>query len=75
MTPGLSEKIRGKVLLNWLPANPVVFPVVTAASPETTMFPVKIDGIDGAAGTVIEAQGISHFFQLIPDFLRNMTTQ
>ena len=44
--------------------------MIAAASPEAAMFPVKVDGIDGATGTVIETEGISHFFQLIPDILR-----
>ena len=39
--------------------------MITAATPEAAMLPVKINGIDGPAGSVAKSKFITHFLQFI----------
>lgn len=54
------KTLKYKEKLYPLPANTIIFSVVTASSPESSMFPVEPDGIDWAAGTVLKAERITH---------------
>lgn len=49
-----------KSLKKILPPDPIILTMITTSSPETSMFPIKPNRIDGAAGAVFETQGISH---------------
>src|SRR6186713_1603871 len=59
----------------YLPTNPIVFSIITAASPETAMFPVEPDGIDRSARAVAIGGGIAQLTKVFTHIRRCNITQ
>lgn len=58
-----------------LPPDPVILAVITRSTPQATMLPVEVDGVDRAAGAVVEGEGVPHSLQFLADFFGGFIIQ